>query len=269
MVKRPHYIILGVVILLTVVIWKLPTRTATQLKLTISGFFLPLFGLSHTTHQTINKATDAVVPRGELLRQLQQLQSENQELRIRSMHGEEAARENARFRQYFAWQKQVPWKLKLGRVVGRDPANWWRTIKIDLGTRDGVTANCPVLTPLGLVGRVSEASYAQSQVVLLGDPDCRVAVKIEEPPHEHGVIAPASSNPLDTSLVDLSYLSRTSQLKAGQKVVTSGLGGIFPTGIQVGQVVDFRKVDYGLYSEARVKLAVEMNTLEEVWVKLP
>lgn len=269
MVKRPHYIIFGVVILLTVVIWKLPTRTATQFRLAISSFFLPLFGLSHTTHQGVAKVGNAVVPRSELVQQLEQLQNENQELRIRVQQYEGMAQENARFRQYYGWQKQKPWKLKLAQVVGRDPANWWRTIRIDVGTRDGISNNCAVLTANGLVGRISEASYAQSQVVLVGDPDCRVAVMIEDPPHEHGVIAPATSSPLDSSLVDLGYLSRGSQIKAGQKVVTSGLGKIFPPDIVVGQVVDFRSIGYGLYMEARVKLAVEMNSLQEVWVKLP
>ncbi len=48
-----------------------------------------------------------------------------------------------------------PWKLKLANVILRDPANWWRTLQIDLGSRDGVRENLPVLTPDGLVGRVS------------------------------------------------------------------------------------------------------------------
>ena len=52
-------------------------------------------------------------------------------------------------------------------------------------------------------------------------------------------------------------------------VVTSGVGGIFPPGILVGQIADFRTVGYGLYREARVSLAVKMNSLEEVWVKAP
>jgi len=269
MVKRPHYIILGVVILLTLVIWKLPSRTATQIKLAISGLFLPLFGLSHSTHALAKKAGNAVVPRAKLLKQIELLQNENQELRLRSMQWEEAARENARLRHSLGWQQQAAWKLKPARVIGRDPANWWRAIKIDVGTRDGVTNNAAVLTPNGLVGRVSETAYAQSQVVLLGDPDCRVAVIIEGPTREHGVIAPASSAGLDSSIVDIGYLSRGAQLKAGQKVFTSGLGNVFSPGILVGQIVDFRSVDYGLYNAARVKLAVEMDALEEVWVKLP
>jgi rod shape-determining protein MreC len=271
MLRRPHYIIVGVVLLLTVVLLKLPSRTATQIKLAISGLFLPLYGASGSAQQLNQKAGNAIVPRSELLRQLDELQKENQLLKIQAAQWEEVARENSRLRQSLGFPKQVPWKLKPARVVARDPANWWRTLKIDAGTRDGLTLNAPALSAEGcLVGRISEVGYAQSQVVLVGDPACRVAVLIEDDKtRENGVIAPSSSSPLDNTLVDLSFLSRTSQLKAGQRVTTSGLGGIFPKGIRVGQIVDFRAIDFGLYNEARVKLEVKMNTLEEVWVILP
>jgi len=269
MFKRPHYIALGIVMLVTVVLLKLPNRTSARLKLAISGLFLPLFGLVGSSQDLTDKAGNAVVPRKQLVKELEALQKENQELRVRVMQWEATTQENARLRQYVGWQKQVQWRLKLARVVGRDPANWWRTIRIDVGSRDGVVTNLPVLAAEGLVGRVSEVGLTHSQVVLLGDPDCRVSVMVEGPPNEHGVIAPVSSSPLDTSLVDLTHLSRSSQLRAGQRVVTSGLGGIFPPGIAVGQIVDFRTVGYGLYNEARVKLHVKMNSLDEVFVKLP
>jgi len=268
MLRRPHYIILGVIILVTLVVLKLPSGTAARLKLAISGLFLPLYGLSSSAHQLSEKASNALTPRPELVRKIDELEKENEELRVRAMQAEEVAQENTRLRQYLNFPKQVPWKLKLARVVARDPANWWRMMRINLGSRDGVTNNSPVLTAEGLVGRVSEVGYAQSQVVLLGDPDCRVAVKIEDT-KDNGVIAPSSSSPLDNTLVDVVYLSRSSPLKAGQKVVTSGLGGVFPPGILVGQIVDFHTIDFGLYNEARLKLEVKMNTLEEVWVKVP
>ena len=268
MLKRPHYIALGIVILLTLVVLKLPNRAATQFKLAISGLFLPLFGLSGSAQNLTEKAGNSLISRQELVRQIDQIERENQELKIRLTQSEEAVRENARLRQYLALPKAVPWKLKLARVVARDPANWWRTMKIDVGSREGVTTNSPVLTAEGLVGRVSEVNYTQSQVVLLGDPDCRVSVMIDEN-HENGVIAPTTSSPLDNTIVELGYLSRNSKVSSGQRVLTSGLGGVFPKGIIVGQIVDSRSVGYGLYNEARVKIQVRMNTLEEVWVKLP
>jgi rod shape-determining protein MreC len=269
MLKRPHYIALGVMILLTLVVLKLPDRVLNQFKLAISGLFLPLFGLAGSAHDLIEKAGQAVVPRRQLVLELAQLHQENQELRLRLTQLDDAERENHRLRQSLSWPKPGPWKLKLARVVARDPANWWRTLKIDVGLRDGVRPDSPVLSGEGsLVGRVSEVTFTQSQVVLLGDPDCRVAVLVQET-RDNGIIAPSSSSPLDSSIVDLLYLSRNSPLRSGQKVVTSGIGGIFPKEIPVGQIVDWRTVGYGLYNEARVSLAVNMNTLEEVWVKLP
>jgi rod shape-determining protein MreC len=68
--------------------------------------------------------------------------------------------------------------------------------------------------------------------------------------------------------VELAYLSRNVELKPGQLVITSGLGGIFPAGLPVGSIADLRNVD-GLYAEARVKLAVNFSALEEVWVLIP
>ncbi len=272
MLRRSHYIALGGVILLTLVLLKLPARTAGQLKTAISSLFLPLQGLTASGRRMTEKAGNAALTRRQLAEQTDQLLKENQELRTRMMQAEEAVRENTRWRQSLGLLKEMPWKLKLARVVGRDPANWWRNLKIDLGSRDGVTPNAPVIVSdsvsghVALVGRVSEVGFAQSRVVLLGDPDCRVSVMIEET-RDHGVIAPSSQTPLDFSMVDIGYLSRSP--RAGQTVVTSGEGSIFPKGILIGQIVDWRTVGYGLYNEARVNLAVNMNALEEVWVKMP
>ena len=270
MLKRPHYIALGVVVFLTVLLLKLPARTAVNIKLAVSGFFLPLFGAAGSIDELSVKSSYAVLPRGELIRQIQQLQGEKQESQIRLMQADEALRENARLRQQLGLSGQIPWKKRVARVVGRDPANWWRTIKIDVGSRDGVVTNATVLAAEGLVGRVSQIGYAHSQVVLVGDPDCRVTVLVgDDKNREQGVIAPTSSSPLDETLVELNYLSRNSKLAAGQLVVTAGHHGIFPKGIVVGQIADFRSVGYGLYKEAYVRLAVKMNQLEEVWVLMP
>jgi rod shape-determining protein MreC len=149
----------------------------------------------------------------------------------------------------------------------RDPANWWRTVQIDLGSRDGLRENLPVLTADGLVGRVSSVGFTRSQVVLIGDPDCRVSALVENPAHDMGVVN--AGGLLDTSLVDLTYLSGGANLKPGQNVITSGLGGIFPKGIPIGQVVDSRPVEFSLYTEARVKLSVNLGALEQVWVLFP
>ena len=69
MLKRSHYIALGIVVLLTLILLNLPSHTAARLKLAIGSLFLPLFGLANSTDQLANKAGDAITTRTELLQQ--------------------------------------------------------------------------------------------------------------------------------------------------------------------------------------------------------
>jgi rod shape-determining protein MreC len=267
MLKRPHYIALGLVVVLTLVILNLPSKATTRLKLGMGSLFLPLFGLAGSSQQLAGEAANALVPRRELLRQNEALRRENQELRLQVSRAGDSARENDRLRQLFGWQRQQAWKLKLANVILRDPANWWRTVQIDRGSLDGVRTNMAVLTTDGaLVGRVVSVGLTHSQVVLLGDPNCKVAARVESETPYTGVIGP--SGPLDSEFVDLGYLSKNAALKPGQRVMTSGDGGVFPANILIGQVVDSHSVEYGLAEVARVKLAANLSALEEVWVKV-
>jgi len=267
MLKQKHYIALGAVTLATLLLLGLPPRGASRLKLAVGSWFLPLFGLAGTVQQLPVSAADAVLPRRELLQQFEALRRENERLHVLASQTAATAQENDRLRALFGWQRQVPWKLKLANVIMRDPANWWHTVQIDLGSRDGLRENLPVLTTDGLVGRVSSVSYARAQVVLISDPNCKVSAIVENPARDFGIISPGG--PLDNSFVELSYLSGNANLKAGQNVFTSGLGGVFPKGIPIGQVVDTRPVEFGLYTEARVKLLVNLGSLEQVWVLFP
>ncbi len=264
MLRRPHYIALGLIVLLTLVTLNLPGYVTARLKLGIGSVFLPLFGLANSSQQAAETAGDALVPRRELLRQNEALRREIERLRLQGVQAEETARQNARLRQLVGWQAQAPWKLKLARVVLRDPANWWRTVQIDLGSRDGVQVNWPVLTTDGLVGRVSSVSLTRSQVTLLGDPNCKVAARVENENHDTGIIT--GSSPLEPEVVELDFISRNANLKPGQVVLTSGEGGIFPQGMPIGKILDVQRGAYGSPAEVRVKLAANLSALEEVWV---
>jgi rod shape-determining protein MreC len=206
------------------------------------------------------------LPRSELTRQKDALQRQNQELHLQLMQAEGIARENDRLRQLLGWQQHQAWKLKLAKVVLREPSNWWRTVQIDLGGRDGVKVDLPVLTSDGLVGRISSVSLTRSQVVLLGDLNCKVAARVDNQNHDTGVVG--GSGPLESGIVEMGYLSRTADLKPGQNVWTSGLGGIFPKDILIGKVLDSRSEDSGMSIVARVKLAANLSALEEVWVMM-
>ena len=266
MLKRSHYIALGIVVLLVLILLNLPSHTTARLKLAISSLFLPLFGLANSSDQLANKAGDAITTRSELVKQNDDLQRKNQELSVQVMQAQETARENQQLRQLLGWKQSRAWKMKLAKVVLRDPANWWRTVQIDKGSLDGLSNNLPVLTIEGLVGRISAVGPATSTVVLIGDRNCKVAAQVVET-RDTGVIG--ATDPLDSSLVALGFLNKSAKLTPGQNVITSGLGGWFPAGIPIGKIADSRQVEYGLSVEARVKLAANLGSLDEVWVLFP
>jgi rod shape-determining protein MreC len=264
MFKQKHFLALGAVTLVALLFLSLPPRVTSRLKLAVGSLFLPLTSLVGTAKQLPGDLADNVLPRRELLRQISRLQEENQQLKVQALQAATMGLENEQLRFQLHWQRQSPWRIKLANVTMRDPANWWRSIEIDLGSEQGVTNNLPVLTSDGLVGRISAVWPTHAQVVLIGDPNCRISAMVDNPAHDIGVIN--ADGILDSTLADLTYLSGTADLKPGQEVFTSGLGGVFPRGIRIGRILDSRQVEFGLYTEARVKLWANLGTLDQVGV---
>lgn len=170
--KKSHYIILITMVALVVVLVNLPTVAVGKLKLAVSGLFLPLFGLAATTHEAMSRGGEVLASKGQLLRENAGLRASNQVLRLQLEQTGELLRENEQMRQMLGAARQKPWRLRMGRVIAREPTTWWRSVWIDLGRQDGVQTNCAVLTPAGLVGRVQSVGETRSQVLLLGDPGC-------------------------------------------------------------------------------------------------
>jgi len=266
MFKKKRYIALAIVAVAALVLLNLPANTSARLRLAVSSQFLPLFGLAGVTQDAAGSTAELVLSKRELIRQNNQLRAEIQQLKLQGIQFADIDRENKRLAQLLGWKPKQQWPMKAARVVLRDPANWWSTVQIDLGSQHGIKTNMPVVAPDGtLVGRVSAVGMFRSQVVLVGDANCRVAVTVEEA-KDSGVLGNAS--PLDREMVELNYLPRITNIKPGQKVITSNLGGTFPAGIFVGNIVDTQQVDYGLTTKARVKLGNPLGSLSEVWVLL-
>ena len=268
MFRRPYPLAFVVVLALVLVILTLPQAVATKAKLAVGSLFLPLFGLATLTRDLGQQAGKHLPPPSALIAELDRTRRENRELRVLVAQGDEALRENDRLRQLLGWKPQLPWATKPARIIARDTANWWRTARIDRGTRDDLRPNLPVVSADGLVGKIGEVGLTTAEVVFVGDPKCRVAVVVRET-SEHGVLSSSSVGVLDHRLMDLTHLPRHTALKPGQRVFTSGLGGVFPAGLPVGTIVDYRSVGYGLYTEARVKLSADTSRLNEVLVLFP
>jgi len=208
----------------------------------------------------------------EGLKSIEQLEDENKRLLIankemsatnQTLRGLEA--ENNRLRKMLDYKERTEFKLLPARVISRDSSTWYTQITIDRGERDGITDDMPVLNEEGLVGKTTVVAPHSSIVVLIADETCGVAAHAEGS-REQGIVRGERSHNGGAGVptIGFNFLSKQANLKPGQNVFTSGTGGVFPPGILVGQIKDF-KVG-ALDSYATIVPAVDLTTLEDVFV---
>lgn len=171
--------------------------------------------------------------------------------------------ENNRLRNALGYRERALFQLMPGRIIARDASTWYNTIKIDRGTADQVQPDMPVLTEEGLVGKTTVSADRAATVLLISDENCRVAVTVEGT-REQGIIKGERTSHTGQPVISLNFLSKQADLKPGQKVYTSGVGGVFPPGVLIGAVKEFKVRELDGY--ATIVPAVDLSTIEDVFV---
>jgi rod shape-determining protein MreC len=216
----------------------------------------------------LTSATDRFTDVRQFFVDLEGCRAENEELQllvdqliIENVRLREAEIENVTLREQLSFKQANPsFELLSAQVIGRDPSNLAGYLIIDRGTEQGVAVGMPVLTHRGLVGRVTEAAPHSSKVLLITDPSSSVNALIQES-RGTGVVQGSVRYGLM-----MKYVQQTEDIKAGDLVLTSGLGGNFPTRLIIGQVTAVTKRDVELFQEAEVRPSVNFGGLEMVMV---
>ncbi len=191
------------------------------------------------------------------------LQVENRELRATNQSLRDVEHEVNRLRHALNYRERSVFKLIAAEMVARDSSTWWRTVTINRGRRDGIETDMPVVTDEGLIGKTTSVSDVISVVLLVSDENCRVAASVEGS-REQGIVSGERVTSGLTPRLDLNFLSKQADLKPGQKVYTSGVGGVFPSGLLIGVVKSYRVRE--LDGQAQLTPAVDLSHLEDVFV---
>jgi rod shape-determining protein MreC len=191
------------------------------------------------------------------------LNVENRELRATNQGLRDVEHEVNRLRHALNYRERSVFKLVAAEVIARDSSSWWRTLTINRGKNDAIETDMPVVTDVGLIGKTTTVSDTISVVLLISDENCRVAASVEGS-REQGIVSGERVTGGLTPLLDLNFLSKQADLKPGQKVYTSGVGGVFPSGLLIGAVKSFRVRE--LDGQAQLTPAVELSHLEDVFV---
>lgn len=145
-------------------------------------------------------------------------------------------------------------------VINYDQNSLLRTIAINRGTRDGITRGMPVVTHQGLVGRVINVTANASRVLLVTDPSSHVSARLQTTRDQGSVQGQLTGN------LRMVMIPQEAEVRVGDLVFTSGLGGNFPSDIPIGQITSKHQFEFELNQEAEVHSLVDFDTLEFVLV---
>lgn len=193
-------------------------------------------------------------------RTLSDLEAENASLKSKNAELEEAQQTASRLEQLLNVQSSYNLTSVAASVIGSSADSWSDTVTIDKGSTAGLAVGMCVVDANGAVGQISECSPTSSTVRLLSDENSSISVMVQSS-RAQGMI---EGSPDGTVRLSLIRLDQT--VNVGDTVVTSGLGGVFPKGLPVGEVTSVSKAAGALYYTIEVKLFANTENLEEVLV---
>ena len=211
----------------------------------------------------------------DVVRDRDRLEEEVVGLRAQVGSGESLKRENEELRDLLGFKETVGYRTVPCEVIARDDGfGWWQTIRLDKGRTEGISENMAVITPDGVVGRTIEVSDSACDVLLISDRNFKVSVRFEQEGSfgilHGGGVSLKGKHSLDVICVpvpfQVEFVRKDLDLRSGEIVVTSGLGGVFPAGLIVGRVVGQARDETGLYQRVVVTPTADLARLRKVLV---
>ena len=209
------------------------------------------------------------------IQELASLRREHMELTERIARYEQLERstaeirqENIRLREQLGFSQDLRYQHIPAELIGRDPDNLFSAFSINKGRRAGVSVNMPVIAyhagTQGLVGKVVHAGVFESLVMPLYDSRCFVASRLTESRFE-GIVEGRGNREIPLLMRFINKRARD-EINIGDMVTSSGMGGIYPVGINIGRVSSVNYREDELSMEVELLPSIDFSRLEYVFV---
>lgn len=243
----------------------MPAVVSDWTKSTVRGSVAPLQHILGAGALRLDESITVFRGLGGMIRKNREMSEELIQLRTHVRALEAAENENLQLRAQLHFAQRSSRHLIPCEVIGRDTSGWWHSIRLGAGGRDGLFPDSAVITSDGLVGRTMEVSARVTDVLLLSDPGCRVSAQISRT-GAHGILD-GRGDPLDgLARCRLRFINKNIPARAGDEVVTLGLGGVYPQGLLIGYVEKVYLDKGGLYQYADVIPKADIGMLNYVFV---
>jgi len=235
-------------------------RSANMVERGLLTIFAPVMKPVHHTSAMARSAWDDYINLVVVRRENQLLKEQIKGLNSRVVEGDEAIQANTRLMRLLEMKKGLKAPTVTASVIGEDTASWFSTIVIDRGSSSGLREGLAVVASDGLVGQVIKVTSDTARVLLLTDHSSGVAATIQRS-RARGVVKGKGDGQCS-----LEFTNREEDVKVGDVVVASGIGGIFKKGLPIGEVTMVKKGEYGIFQTILIRPGVNLAHLEEVLV---
>ena len=178
---------------------------------------------------------------------------------------DEVVAENIRLRQLLDYKSShSEFTMTLAGIITKDYGTWTNTFTIDKGSEDGIDVNMAVVVPSGVVGFITDVYPHSARVQTILDPRSAIGILVQRPESRlSGVVKGNGNAPGTPTMVNI---ARDGDVLIGDKLVTSGYGGIYPKGLPVGNVMSIENDSEGFVKNAVISPSVDFHRLEEVFI---
>jgi len=229
----------------------------------IQQTLVPFQAGSHSISSSITRLWHNYVWLRGVARNNYTMRSEIHDLRFEVARLREYEHQNLELRNMLQMEKDAELSGVIANVVGYDATSWIQSITVDRGSKQGVEIGQAVIHPEGLVGQVIAVSPTTAKVLLITDNASGVDALIQRN-RLRGVVS--GSYPKGCQL---QYVSKEEEVREGDRLITSGMDGLFPKGIPIGLVTSVQRQSWELFHEVKVEPNVSFKRLETVYVVGP
>lgn len=227
----------------------------------------------------LNKPARAVAGFFEDVRRAKVLYEENKQLKLTlTQYAKDTARlndleaQNKRLKEALGFterqQQSNQYRYRIAEVYASSPDPFNNTIVINLGEKDGIKLNMAVMSVEGLIGRISDVSpfYANVQLITELDSTSTKAIAATIKGKENESFGILEGYDREKGLLVMNKIPKADDLTTGDVVITSGVGQLFPRGIEIGEVVSRDEGEFGITHTAMIRPFASFNHLREVFV---
>ncbi|MGB9080101.1 MAG: rod shape-determining protein MreC [Desulfuromonadaceae bacterium] len=261
--KYMYPLLTGIGILAALLVFSLNVprnREANVIERSVLGVLSPLLRPVSRISGFFEDIRDSYILLVDTHRENMRLRDDIRSLNLRVLEGNEAVLANQRLERLLDMKKSVREPTIAATVIGEDVTSWFRTLVINRGSSNGIREGMAVLSADGVVGQTVKVSSSTARVLMLTDHVSGISATIQRS-RARGVVKGKGE-----MLCSLEFTTREEDVKVGDAVITSGIGGVFLKGLPIGEVTMVKRGEYGIFQTVSIRPAVNLSHLEEVLV---